>query len=227
MSTQAADRDFYRITADARAMLEIDTATPADGTGAFANTFDPIIRLYDAAGNLVASNDNGSADGRNASLKYKVPVGAGGTYYVEVSASPLTAAPTRGEYVLMIKGDSAPAAGHSASAAVAVAAATAAPAVAAAGTVSGGDRPGIWWVDLTAGAVPGGDQLTPTAGPAKGMTAAVRSESAAGVDGGPTPGVTARSLSPLTRLDFAPPDGVGRSDAATVDPLGWGVWLGG
>src|SRR5207248_835362 len=38
VSTQAADRDFYRLTADARAMLEIDTATPADGTEALTIT---------------------------------------------------------------------------------------------------------------------------------------------------------------------------------------------
>ncbi|QDU23851.1 RHS repeat domain-containing protein [Urbifossiella limnaea] len=97
--------DFYQITADARAMLEIETATPGGGAGAFGNTFDPIVRLYDAAGNLVASNDNGGGDGRNAVLRYKVPAGAGGAYYVEVTSSPLTAVPTRGEYMLSVKGD--------------------------------------------------------------------------------------------------------------------------
>jgi hypothetical protein len=101
------DADFYQISANANAMLQIGTATPAGGPGSFENTFDPIITLYDAAGNVVATNDNGAADGLNATLNYKVPKGKGGNYYIEVAASPLTATPTTGEYILTVKGNTA------------------------------------------------------------------------------------------------------------------------
>ena len=94
------DADFYKITVPADYTLQIDTATPAGGAGAFVNTFDPMLKLYDSAGVLVASNDNGSADGRNALVNYTVT--AGGTYYIQVLSSPLTAAPTEGEYVLSV-----------------------------------------------------------------------------------------------------------------------------
>jgi hypothetical protein len=94
--------DFYKVTAIADVTLEIETRTPADGAGEFVNTFDPMIRLYDAAANLVASNDNGAPDGHYAQLSYLVPVGGAGTYYIEVVSS--TAAPTSGEYVLSVAG---------------------------------------------------------------------------------------------------------------------------
>src|SRR5262249_25302787 len=74
---QVTPSDYYKISATENAMLKFDTATPARSAGAFVNNFDPLIRLYDAAGNLVASNDNGAPDGRNASLNYKVPKGKG------------------------------------------------------------------------------------------------------------------------------------------------------
>ena len=45
-----------------------------------------MIRLYDAAGKLLSTNDNGTMDGRNAKLDYKVPNG-GGTFFIEVAAS--------------------------------------------------------------------------------------------------------------------------------------------
>ena len=96
--------DYYRISADAFAMLTIATKTPASQSGEFVNNLDPIIRLYDSAGNLVASNDNGAADGVNASLSYRVPAGKGGTYYIAVDASPATATPTTGEYYLSVNG---------------------------------------------------------------------------------------------------------------------------
>jgi hypothetical protein len=96
-------KDFYRITVDQNSMLEIETQTPAGRSGEFTNNLDPIVRLYDQGGNLVASNDNGAADGRNAKLSYKVPKNKGGAYYVEMAASPLTSSPTSGEYILSVK----------------------------------------------------------------------------------------------------------------------------
>ena len=102
-----ATGDFYRITAVGNTTIEIETSTPAAGAGEFRNDLDPLIRLYDSSGNLVASNDNGASDGRNAKLTYIVPAGGGGTYYVEVASSDLTSDPTVGEYVLSVKGTTA------------------------------------------------------------------------------------------------------------------------
>ncbi|HVK17593.1 MAG TPA: S8 family serine peptidase [Fimbriiglobus sp.] len=96
--------DFYRITAAGNQTIEIATRTPAGLAGEFVNALDPIIRLYDSAGNLLATNDNGAADGRNALLTYKVPRTGGGTFYVEITASAATPAPTSGEYILSVKG---------------------------------------------------------------------------------------------------------------------------
>ncbi len=63
-----------------------------------------MIRLYDAAGNLLATNDNGAPDGRNAKLSYKVPKNGGGDFYVEVKSSSATPGTTTGEYILSVKG---------------------------------------------------------------------------------------------------------------------------
>src|SRR5262249_4030674 len=67
------DSDYYKINLAAGATLQLDTGTPAGLSGEFVNEFDPIVYVYDSAGNLVAVNDNGAADGRNASLSYTAP----------------------------------------------------------------------------------------------------------------------------------------------------------
>ena len=85
--------------------LEVETATPAGGAGEFVNLLDPVIRVYNASGNLVAFDDNSATDGRNARLRYNVPQGAGGTYYVEVASSSATPELTGGEYILSVKGN--------------------------------------------------------------------------------------------------------------------------
>ena len=97
-------RDVYRVTLAERKTLELETTLPAAGSGEFVNNLDPMLRVYDPAGKLVASNDNFPPDNRNAKLKYKTPRGQGGTYTVEVLPSDLTAQPTQGEYILSIKG---------------------------------------------------------------------------------------------------------------------------
>jgi hypothetical protein len=101
--SQPPGTDNYRLTVDGNSTLVIETQTPASSGGEFTNTLDPIVRLYDSAGNLVASDDNGSSDGLNAKLSYKVPKDKGGTYYIQVDASPATSAPTKGEYLLTVK----------------------------------------------------------------------------------------------------------------------------
>ncbi|MFO0892785.1 MAG: FG-GAP-like repeat-containing protein [Isosphaeraceae bacterium] len=107
-ATLVATSDFYRITADGNRTIEIETSLPAALSGEFENGLDPMVRLYDAAGNLLASNDNGAADGRNARLSYKVPKDGGGTFTIEVLPSDATAEPTKGEYFLTVKGARAP-----------------------------------------------------------------------------------------------------------------------
>ncbi|HUR55183.1 MAG TPA: pre-peptidase C-terminal domain-containing protein, partial [Gemmataceae bacterium] len=102
-----AGHDFYRVTVDGGQMLEVATATPGGGAGAFTNLLDPVIRVYNSAGVLVASNDNGAPDGRNAQLTYKVPKGAGGTYFIEVTSAASAAGFSSGEYVLSVKGNTA------------------------------------------------------------------------------------------------------------------------
>jgi hypothetical protein len=77
--------DFYQITLAAGQRVDLTTSTPADAAGEPVNLLDPMLRLYDAAGQVVATNDNGAAEGRNATLSYLTPSGADGTYYVEVS----------------------------------------------------------------------------------------------------------------------------------------------
>ncbi|MCC6473143.1 MAG: pre-peptidase C-terminal domain-containing protein, partial [Burkholderiales bacterium] len=77
-------RDNYRVAAAEADALVIETATPGDGPGQPANDLDVRLELYDPAGALVASNDNGAADGRNARIDYLVPASAGGTYRVSV-----------------------------------------------------------------------------------------------------------------------------------------------
>ena len=72
-----------------------------DGPGEFVNTLDPVLRLYDAAGNPVAFDDNGATDGRNSLLTFTPP--ADGTYYIEVTS----AGGTKGEYVLSVDGTTA------------------------------------------------------------------------------------------------------------------------
>ena len=84
--------------------MEIETLTPTGGPGEFVNEVDPFIRLYDSAGNLVASDDDSGKD-NNAKLKFKVPKGAGGTYFVEVTSSLKTDTSTGGEYILRVKGN--------------------------------------------------------------------------------------------------------------------------
>jgi sugar lactone lactonase YvrE len=96
--------DYYWLSAKAGQTLVFTTATPADGPGQFHNTLDPKLNLYNAAGQLVASDDNSAPDGRNARLTYKVPVT--GKYFIQVLPSNLTATPTAGEYVLSVQSSS-------------------------------------------------------------------------------------------------------------------------
>jgi hypothetical protein len=84
----------------------VETSTPAFKSGEFVNQLDPLLRLYDSSGNLVASDDNSASDKKNATLNFHAPKGGEGIYVIEVTASPASAKPT-GEYILDIKGNQA------------------------------------------------------------------------------------------------------------------------
>jgi len=96
---QLTDMDVYRVTLGEGDELTLRTLTPADGPGEWANTLDPMIRLYDSTRALVAWDDNSAPDGRNAELSYVVPAGGAGVYCIRVGPS-RTVGWTSGEYVL-------------------------------------------------------------------------------------------------------------------------------
>ena len=91
--------DFFIFQANAGDSLVLATTTPGDGPGEPLNTLDPIIELYDSAGILVASDDNGAADGHNALVEYAVPAGGTGIYRVAVRS-----ARESGAYTLRVTG---------------------------------------------------------------------------------------------------------------------------
>ena len=88
-----ADDDFVKLSAVAGDSLVIRTTTPGDGTNEFVNTLDPALELYSLPGVLLAADDNGAADHRNALLRYNVA--SSGVYVVRVLSSSGT-----GEYTV-------------------------------------------------------------------------------------------------------------------------------
>ncbi len=93
------DSDYYSLAVNAGSTITLTTRTPGDGSGEFNNALDPALELYNPAGALVASNDNGAVDGRNALLTHVATVT--GTYKVRVLG-----ASSSGEYVLTMSGGS-------------------------------------------------------------------------------------------------------------------------
>ncbi|MCH8043377.1 MAG: tandem-95 repeat protein, partial [Planctomycetes bacterium] len=91
------DFDVSVLTGD---ILVISTTTPSDGAGEFVNLFNPRIELLDPSSRLVASDDDGAGDGRNASLTHTAT--KSGQYTVRV----LSAGETAGEFVLHVTGHS-------------------------------------------------------------------------------------------------------------------------
>ncbi len=92
--------DQFQFFAQDEASLVIETATPGDGAGEPVNDLNPKLELYDPYGNLVASDGNGAADGRNARIEYTVLEEGGGIYRVRVLAE----GQTSGTYLLTITG---------------------------------------------------------------------------------------------------------------------------
>lgn len=105
VSTGQTDDDYWQIQVgtailgDAAPLKQIilQTYTPADGSGEFVNALNPRLYLYDPTGALVATDQDGAADGRNSLLKYTATFA--GKYTVRVAPE----AGTSGEYVLTSK----------------------------------------------------------------------------------------------------------------------------
>ena len=93
-------QDDFLISVRAGDRLVLATSTPGDGRGQNANTLDPLIELFDPGGRLVAHDDNGAPDGRNASLSHTAT--ATGAYLVRVQPADTSG----GEYVLQVTGQS-------------------------------------------------------------------------------------------------------------------------
>ncbi|MCA9216238.1 MAG: hypothetical protein KDB27_24385, partial [Planctomycetales bacterium] len=89
----AGDSDFYQFEAGDRSPLSIQVSLPGSGPGAFVNQLKPLIRLYDSAHNLVLETEE-------LTVRYRVPQGMAGTYYLELASED----GTTGEYVFSIQG---------------------------------------------------------------------------------------------------------------------------
>ncbi len=93
--------DQYTFTANPGDQLVLTTTTPGDGSGQPPNLLDPAVDLFGPTGGaLVATNDNGAADGRNAVITYTVPAGGGGLYRAVVRG----AGTDGGVYTLSVAG---------------------------------------------------------------------------------------------------------------------------
>jgi hypothetical protein len=86
--------DFYTFNVTIGDSIEWTSLTPAGGPLEFVNNLDPYLELFDPSGVLVAFDDNGAGDGRNALLTHTAL--ATGSYTVRVFGTN----DTTGEYVL-------------------------------------------------------------------------------------------------------------------------------
>jgi uncharacterized delta-60 repeat protein len=94
ISTPIAGVDYYALNLAAGVAVTLSTTTPGDGPFEFANTLNPVLSLYDAAGNVLGADDNSAADGKNAQLV--LLTSAAGRYVVKVGA----ATRDSGDYIL-------------------------------------------------------------------------------------------------------------------------------
>ncbi len=107
----AGASDLYRVVAgsDDDDELFVRTFTPAARGGEFANRLDPVLRLLDADGNVLAFDDGSISDGLNARIDFEADddddEGAEAVFFIEVSGSDRTPEGTEGEYVLRIERD--------------------------------------------------------------------------------------------------------------------------
>ncbi|WP_254512034.1 dockerin type I domain-containing protein [Anatilimnocola floriformis] len=81
---QSGDYDFYSFQAGAGQTITIDVEAAGAGTGTLADSY---LTLYNAAGQILAADDNGGT-GLDSSLTYTI--GAAGTYYFAVRGGGFT-----------------------------------------------------------------------------------------------------------------------------------------
>ncbi len=101
----STDKDLFSIPVLAGQAIHLFTMTPGDGPNTPTNFLDGRIRILDAAGTLLASDDNSALDGRNADLSYSPA--ADGLLYVEVSTVSASSASNTGNYILTVSGSAA------------------------------------------------------------------------------------------------------------------------
>lgn len=89
--------DWYRVALAAGDHLVVTTTTPGDAAGHFENTLDPSLELYTAAGQRLAQDLDGAADGRNARLTYVADQAM--VLFVRVASES-----GAGEYVMQVEG---------------------------------------------------------------------------------------------------------------------------
>ncbi len=95
--------DLFAIDLQGGEAITIRTVTPQANSGLNPlNRLDPALELLDAAGNMVAADDNSASDARNAVLQF-TPLSSG-TFFVRVVAQE-----HGGAYQLLVERDAAPA----------------------------------------------------------------------------------------------------------------------
>ena len=90
--------DWYAVEVSAGETIELETSTLGDTWLAAEQRLDVTLELYGPDGTLLATNQNGAADGRNARIVHNAT--QNGRYRIRVLAEN----GTRGEYVLGIQG---------------------------------------------------------------------------------------------------------------------------
>jgi hypothetical protein len=93
--------DFYAM--QVQHPIDIETFTPAGAEGEFVNLLDPMIRVYDIHGNLLAEDDN-SNDGLNAALQFQPTGEDSDVFFIEVLSVVTNGVGGAGEYVLSVRG---------------------------------------------------------------------------------------------------------------------------
>jgi subtilisin family serine protease len=95
-----SSQNTFTFNAAAGDTIQAQTFTPGSGVGDPVNDLDPRLELLGPTGQLIAANDNGAGDGRNALIFDRLPVA--GLYTLRISST--TFASTSGRYALLLSG---------------------------------------------------------------------------------------------------------------------------
>ena len=78
--------DWYSVTlGSGETVVEVETRTPADGSGEFVNTVNPKVQFFNAGGTDITPSVTILGDGRNEKFR-AVGLTPGATYFVKVSS---------------------------------------------------------------------------------------------------------------------------------------------